>query len=153
MKKTRIKKIQQMEGKRFTHKGSTYTFQNYQEDHDGVHHLVTAEQWFQFDDEQALKDFLIMCDIVEEETDTAELLPHREEAVVPADESGLSRPNSSSSNVMAYLKGLLIEDIDRVREDKEYVEQAKTVSNNVKRLIDVAKLELEIQKRNNNAHD
>ena len=49
---------------------------------------------------------------------------------------------------MAYLKGILVEDIERVREDPAYVEQAKTSSNNVKRLIDIARLELSIQQIN-----
>ena len=139
-----MKKINDLMGKPFKHNGETYRLQNYKEV-DGVHHLVTDKQWFEFPGEQELKDFLIMCDPVPE----TDLVPQAEVSdLTPTDRNGLSKPNSGSSDVMAYLKGLLIEDIDRVREDKDYVEQAKTVSNNVKRLIDVAKLEISIQDRN-----
>lgn len=135
--------FQSLIGKRLRHKGVEHLVQSYSY-RNKTHYLVTDKEWFEFPHEENLKDFLAIC--VEVEPDQQMEIIQSPKAAT--DENGLSRPNSSSGNVMAYLKGILIEDIERVREDREYVEQAKTVSNNVKRLVDIAKLEIQIKAHN-----
>jgi hypothetical protein len=100
--------------------------------------VVTKEKWFDFENENQLYVFLDNCFPVPQE----EII---EKPEIAQDNMGLVRANSGSGNILAYLKGILVEDIERVRENKDYVEQAKTVSNNVKRLLDTAKLELQIK--------
>jgi len=133
--------FQDLKGKRLRYKGVEHLVQSYSY-RNNTHYLVTDQEWFEFPHEENLKDFLAVC------TEVQEPLEIVEASKASTDENGLSRPNSGSSNVMAYLKGILVEDIERVREDKEYVEQAKTVSNNVKRLVDIAKLEIQIKTHN-----
>jgi hypothetical protein len=129
-------------GKTLRYKGVEHLVQSYSY-RNQTHYLVTDKEWFEFPSEEHIKDFLAIC--VEVEVGSMEII-HTPKAAT--DENGLSKPNSSSGNVMAYLKGILVEDIERVREDPEYVEQAKTVSNNIKRLVDIAKLELQIKSQN-----
>ena len=128
-------------GKTWLYKGKEYLIQNYQPKGE-IHYVVSAQKWFEFSSDE-LACFL--QDILPVEDEPAD---HSLAIITPQDEHGLVRPNSGSSNVMAYLKGILVEDIERVREDPAYVEQAKTSSNNVKRLIDIARLELSIQQIN-----
>jgi hypothetical protein len=127
-------------GKTLRYKGVEHFVQSYSY-RNKMHYLVTDKEWFEFPSEEHVKDFLAIC----VEVENIELIHTPKSAT---DENGLSKPNSSSGNVMAYLKGILVEDIERVREDPEYVEQAKTVSNNIKRLVDIAKLELQIKSQN-----
>lgn len=134
--------IHNMIGRPWLYKGQEHFIQNYHKK-DGVHFVVTDQKWFEFDSDEGLAFFLDNCLPVEEKKPGTAIA-----ALAPADEYGLAKPNSGSGNIMAYLKGILVEDIERVREDREYVEQAKTVSNNVKRLIDIARLELSIHKFN-----
>lgn len=133
--------FQSLIGKRYRYKGVEHLIQSYSY-RNNIHYLVTDKEWFEFTNEESLKDFLAICIEVEEKLEVIQA------SSASTDENGLSRPNSGSNNIMAYLKGVLVEDIERVREDGEYVEQAKTVSNNVKRLIDIARLELQIKKDN-----
>lgn len=56
-------------------------------------------------------------------------------------------PNSiANENIMQGLKDTLLDNISKVKENPDYVPQAKVVSNTVQALINLAKLELEYRK-------
>jgi len=48
----------------------------------------------------------------------------------------------SATNVSTQLKGILLDNIQKVQENKEYIPQATTICNNVNSLINLTKLEL-----------
>ncbi|WP_020531433.1 hypothetical protein [Flexithrix dorotheae] len=54
----------------------------------------------------------------------------------------IQQPNS----IMGDLKTILLEDIKKVREDSNYIPQAKAVTNNVNTIINALKVELEYAK-------
>jgi hypothetical protein len=137
MNDQKIKRLDQMLDLKWKYKGKIYYFLNYRFNGTTAT-VVTKEKWFDFENENQLYVFLDNCFPVPQE----EII---EKPEIAQDNMGLVRANSGSGNILAYLKGILVEDIERVRENKDYVEQAKTVSNNVKRLLDTAKLELQIK--------
>lgn len=132
--------IQDMVGNKYKHNLQEHLIQNITEKN-GEFYVVTNVDFYKFDTKSEHRDFLAQMEPIKDN-------PIPSGSIVPTDEHGLIRPNSGSGDIMAYLKGLLIEDIERVREDPTYVKQATATSNNVKRLVDVVKLEILIKKNN-----
>jgi len=50
------------------------------------------------------------------------------------------------SDIISVLKTLILDDIDRIKKDPNYVHQAKAVNNHVNSVINLAKLQYEILK-------
>lgn len=96
--------------------------------------LVTNKKWFYFKSQFELDCFLADCRPVQD--------------VEPAPRNNsieLSLPDTSSDDVMARLKGVLMDNIAKVSDDKSYVPQAQMVSKTVQTLVNLTKLELQIK--------
>ena len=50
-------------------------------------------------------------------------------------------------DVVSYLTDTLKDNIEKVKQNKDYVPQAKEISNSISRLIDLAKIELEFKRK------
>lgn len=135
----KLQKLDKMLGQSWLFRTKEFHFLNYRIGDDGSITLATKQKWFDFANSEEVSSFLKEC---------LPMISNELTISAPKDDYGLTRANSQSPNMMAYLKGLLVEDIERVREDPAYVEQAKTSSNNVKRLIDLTKLEMQMNQVN-----
>jgi hypothetical protein len=56
---------------------------------------------------------------------------------------------SEQRHSISSLKDVLMDSIKRVQENKEYIEQAKSINNNVNTLLNMAKLEVQIMREAN----
>jgi len=123
----------QMVGGTWKYQGIAYRFQNYKTEGEQTI-LVTDRKWFEFETPFELECFLADC-----RPDDSNL-PERKST------TDLALPDSTSDEVMAKLKGILMDNIEKVNQDKSFVIQAQTVSKNVQTLINLSKLELEIKR-------
>lgn len=60
-------------------------------------------------------------------------------------ETGMIRSITIPENTFAQLKDVLLENIQNVRANRDYVSQAKEISNSVGQLINLAKVEIEMK--------
>jgi hypothetical protein len=81
----------------------------------------------------ALPEFIKNCLEVEEEN---EIQVTSTEVIIP----------EKSKSEIVVLREILMDNINKVRENKEYIEQAKSINNNINTLINMYKLELQISK-------
>lgn len=66
---------------------------------------------------------------------------------LPVDPSAPALPAPVVTNdVMAQLKGVLMENIERVRNDKTYIPQAQSIAKQVNTLVQLSQLELELRR-------
>lgn len=130
----KLKQLDELKGKLISYKGIEQTLLNYKIEGDDSM-VVTDKQFFEFDTKAKLQWFIADCTLVQ----SSEL--------VTTNDLELSKPDSQNdNNVMAQLKGVLMENITKVQKDPKYVPQAKTVVNSVAALTNLVKLELQIKR-------
>ncbi len=117
--------LRPMLGQHYKYKGEVYFFQGIEVKEEAVH-LLTNKKSFIFTNRAIAGFFIRDCDPVE--------------ALPPAPE-----PNPNDE-VMAELKGVIMENIRKVRTDPEYIPQAQAMAKQVQTLINLTNLELNIQK-------
>ncbi len=132
---TNIFTIDNMIGQSYKYKGVLHNFLAFRKEGDKII-LVTDKKWFEFADVEDMSFFIAECETVMD----VEPLP-------TTDSSGLIIPDSGSDDVMAKLKGVLLESIDKLTKDKDYVPQAKAISNSVQTLTNLVKMELQIKRQ------
>lgn len=129
-------KLQEMMDQRWSYKGEILLFQASKKEGDKTI-LATDKRWIEFETPFILNCFLEDC------------RPADAAVVAKSVYTELTLPDPKSDEIMSKLKGVLIENIDKVRENKEYVPQAQMVSKTVQTLINLTKMELEVLKLRN----
>ncbi len=114
-----------MIGQHYQYKGEFYFFRGLEMKGDELH-LYTNTRPFGFTNRAIAGFFIQDCQL-------AEVLP-----ATPA-------PNPNDE-IMAELKGVIMENIRKVREDREYIPQAQAMAKQVQTLINLANLEFNMQK-------
>jgi hypothetical protein len=110
------------------------------------------EQTFDYTDQkiQIFLDSLIYRHIEEVKEEFAEAEKKQIQEQVKADKIEIvkDRPNPLQHHSSAFkkLNEILMEDIEKVRNNKEYIQQAQTVSKSAQTIINMAKLELDVYK-------
>lgn len=69
-----------------------------------------------------------------------------EEQLLPVNFNAVPVLNVASKEVMIELKDVLLDNIKKVQENKDYIPQAQEINNQVKSMIDLAKTEIEFIK-------
>jgi len=133
---TNVLTIDNMIGQSFKYRGQIHKFLSHKTE-DDVTIIVTDKKWFEFQSRDELGFFVSECNRVEEVISAEELKGK--------DRFDLSVPDAKSNDVMAQLKGILMENIKQVRDDKSYIPQAQNISKNVQTLINLTKLELQVK--------
>jgi hypothetical protein len=128
----KIGELEAMKEKAFLYKREVYHFQNYRVQGDNIT-VVTKEKWFDFGAGDELYNFLKQCKEVSEQNVVAAHAP-----------SDLRNPQNNEA--IKAIRDILLEDINKVRADPKYVNQAKQVNNNINTLLNAAKLELMYRK-------
>lgn len=72
--------------------------------------------------------------------------PPAERRPATLDTNGLSVPDIDSADPLAYMKGVLMESMERLRKDKTYIGQAKEITNAANSFVGMAVLEMKIRK-------
>ena len=114
-----------MLGKHYRYKGEVYFFQGLELQGEELH-LHTDKKPFIFTNRAIAGFFMQDCELTE---------------ALPA----IPKPNPNDE-VMAELKGVIMDNIRKVRSDPEYIPQAQAMAKQVQTLINLANLELNIQK-------
>lgn len=117
--------LRPMLGQRYKYKGEVYFFQGIDVKGEVVH-LLTDKKSFTFTNRAIAGFFIRDCELIE--------------ALPPS-----PKPNPNDE-VMAELKGVIMENIRKVRNDPEYIPQAQAMAKQVQTLINLTSLELSIQK-------
>ena len=123
--------LEKMLGKSWMYNASVYHFQSFQ--NNGKLVLQTDKKSMEFHNQAELRFFLKDC------------LPVQP----PPPKPEITAPDVESDNIMAQLKGFLMENIHHVRKDAAYIPQAQSISNQVNTLIKLTNLEINVHKLNN----
>lgn len=127
-------KLGGMLGKQWMYNTVIYKFHSVSTDDDGYPvRLHTDKKTLELINENALKLFMQDCLEVEQE---------EERAVV-------SVQDHQSLEMMTSLTDVIMDNIERVREDKEYIQQATTISKQVQTLINLTNMQLQLHKNVN----
>ena len=128
MKSTVVKQLDGMKGRHFMYNTKTYHFLNYEIGTEGIT-IVTDKKFFKNIDpdtiETMLKEFLPI--------ETPAL--RQEVAPVPM--------QSISNGTIGKLKDILLDNIEKVKEDPNYIPQAQAVASNVDSIINLSRAEME----------
>jgi len=138
--KANVLSIDEMIGKYYRYRGTTYHFLSHKVDGAKIT-IVTNKKWFNHD-RQSLADFLQECYLEDSPGELALIRPGESKLQ-------LAKPDKEADEVMAMLKGELLENIKRVKGNAEYVPQAQMVAKSIQTLINLQKMELEILKLQN----
>jgi hypothetical protein len=74
-----------------------------------------------------------------------EIIPASHEIVTQTKKQNEPTANTMDKSIMLKVRDALIESIDKVKGDKEYIHQAKQISTTAQTLINLAKLEVDIR--------
>jgi hypothetical protein len=134
----KIEELEQMLGKAYMYKSKIHNFLHYRVEGEKIT-IATKEQWFDFEAGDELYNFLRQC---KEWKDEQAVVP----AAAPTDSLGLAKANTKSNNQLAALRGILLEDIERLRTDPAYVPVAKQTVNNINAILHTVKIEIQLRK-------
>lgn len=121
-----IDRLRKMQNKSWMYRTEVYLFGTLEENADGSCDLYTNIRTFHFPDEPAMVRFL-------KETMPVDNTPAPQEVV----------PDS----VATQLQQVLLDNIERIQEDKEYIPQAMAISKQVNTLINLTNLEYKIKNK------
>ena len=142
-----MNKLEPMIGNQFLISGNPERITGYKFEDSSVK-LITDKRVRVFDEHQ-LADFL-RKDCMEMEEDFEELDQHvadqRNSLQVSNSQNQVSYVPSFSNSHFAELRNVLMSNIERVQEDKEYLPQAVVVRDNVQSIIDLTKNEIDFMK-------
>ncbi|OFY87866.1 MAG: hypothetical protein A3F72_03055 [Bacteroidetes bacterium RIFCSPLOWO2_12_FULL_35_15] len=138
MSNDKIKKLQSMMGKHFKNKKNDQIllFQSFRQDNDVIH-IATDSEWIMttlFDLNILFQNHIevevaISGDVTELNKNTAVILKSQ---TIPL-------------SIMSKLRDTLLDNIEKVKADKEYVPQAKEISSSIGQIINLAKIEIEMR--------
>lgn len=123
-----IEKLESMIGKTVMYRTNNHKILSYKQDGQRTT-VVTDKKWFDFQNGELGKFLGEVRDV--------------------ADETGMvvvKNMHPSTIEAIRDLKSILLENIERVRKDKNYVQQANSVNQSSKSIIELAKTEIEMLK-------
>lgn len=100
--------------------------------------IVTDKKMFNFEDNTELQVFLAQC--LECDNPNVEIVP-------------ATQATDADADIMAKLKGTLVDNIERISKDRNFAYQANSISKQIKTLIELKKLELEVKRGMKNKLD
>ncbi len=68
-----------------------------------------------------------------------------EVTIIPASEQSIIRSVVIKGNVLSELRDILLDNVKKVQENKDYVPQAKEISNSIGQIINLAKVEIDLR--------
>lgn len=129
-KERAINNLKHMLGNEYLYMGIQYTFINYADRGDKIE-ISTNKGWITKKNDE-LMDFLLECTQV----NGKEVMPVQSMPILEA----------ASTDTIAFLKNTLIDNINKVKEDKNYIGQATQINKDVHTIIELAKTEIEMVK-------
>lgn len=130
-----LSRLSKMVGQTYLYNTNSVKILSYKQKEDHVT-IVTDKDWIEvplFKLPALLEEFLE----VEQEDEEPQHLPS------PSRNSSLQVTQNARQN-LSSLKDVLLDNITKVQKDKEYINQAKAINNNINTLMNMYKLELEL---------